>query len=456
MKDSVRDYVAQALVGHGARYVEIRIEETSGSHIAYRGKDLEEIGRNTGVGGCVRALADGGWGFVCFNSLDGLRDRVASAVQAARLVGGEPVRLAEVEPVVEVVEPQWAKDPRNLSLAEKKAQLDQYVSLIWSAPGIASSTLDCGDRWRKVVFANSEGTYLEQERIDVTFRASALARDGGDVQQSHMSLGSLADYSLVEGLHKEIEEMSRRAVALLKAPKVKGGEYTVVLDPVLAGVFVHEAFGHLSEADHVFENPRLREIMALGRRFGGPHLNVVDGAAVPGLRGSYKYDDEGVPATRTYLLKEGVLVGRLHSRETAAVMGELPTGNARAISHFFPPIVRMTNTFIERGAATFQDLICDIKEGVYALNWYGGMTSMEQFTFSAGEAFMIRNGQVAEIVRPVMLTGNLFVTLENLDSVANDLAMNQGGGCGKGGQSPLPVSNGSPHIRIQKCLVSGG
>ncbi|MDP3062234.1 MAG: metallopeptidase TldD-related protein, partial [Chloroflexota bacterium] len=120
------------------------------------------------------------------------------------------------------------------------------------------------------------------------------------------------------------------------------------------------------------------------------------------------------------------------------------------------PIVRMTNTFIERGAATFHDLICDIKEGVYAINWYGGMTSMEQFTFSAGEAFMIRDGQVAEIVRPVMLTGNLFVTLENLDAVANDLDMNQGGGCGKGGQSPLPVSNGSPHIRIQKCLVSGG
>jgi TldD protein len=196
--------------------------------------------------------------------------------------------------------------------------------------------------------------------------------------------------------------------------------------------------------------------MALGRRFGGPHLNVVDGAAIPGLRGSYQYDDEGVPATRTYLLKEGVLVGRLHSRETAAVMGEQPTGNARAISHFFPPIVRMTNTFIEPGAATFQDLLSDIKEGVYAINWYGGMTSMEQFTFSAGEAFMVRNGQVAEIVRPVMLTGNLFVTLEHLDAVANDLDMNQGGGCGKGGQSPLPVSNGSPHIRIQKCLVSGG
>ena len=181
----------------------------------------------------------------------------------------------------------------------------------------------------------------------------------------------------------------------------------------------------------------------------------MDGAEIPGLRGSYKYDDEGTPATHTDLIWEGELVGRLHSRETAAKMGEKPSGNARAINHSFPPIVRMTNTLIEPGSATFGDLIGDVKEGVYARNWYGGMTSMEMFTFSAGEAFMIRDGKVAELLRPVMLTGNLFNTLENLDAIGNDLDMNQGGGCGKGGQSPLPVSNGSPHIRIQRCLVGG-
>jgi TldD protein len=220
-------------------------------------------------------------------------------------------------------------------------------------------------------------------------------------------------------------------------------------------VFVHEAFGHLSEADHVYENPRLREIMSLGRRFGGAHLNIVDGAAIPTLRGSYKYDDEGIPATRTDLVREGVLVGRLHSRETAAKMGEPLSGNARAISYQFPPIVRMTNTIIEPGEATLEELLAEVKEGVYCKNWYGGMTSMEQFTFSAGESYMIRDGRVAEPVRPVQLSGNVFVTLQNVDAIANDLEMNQGGGCGKGGQSPLPVSNGSPHIRIRGCLVGG-
>ena len=148
-------------------------------------------------------------------------------------------------------------------------------------------------------------------------------------------------------------------------------------------------------------------------------------------------------------------MGRLHSRETAAKMGEAPTGNARAIGPQFPPIVRMTNTYIEPQQTTFDEIVAEIDDGVYTKSWYGGMTSMEMFTFSAGEAYRIRNGRVEELLRPVVLSGNLFETLENIDAIGNDLEMNQGGGCGKGGQSPLAVSNGSPHIRIRNCLVGG-
>ena len=451
----MRDQIQDALKNQDADYIEIRLEESQSTHIRYRGRELEDIGRNTGQGGNVRAMIKGGWGFVCFNDLSQLRERVAQAVQRARLVGSEQTRLAPVEPVVDVVQAEVKKDPIQIPLAEKKGYLDQYNEIIWSTPGIQSSSIGYGDGQRRIYFATSQGTYIEQEKVEVTLGLRAMARQDGDVQQMGISMGSMGDFTFVEGLHQEVEEMARKAVELLKAPQVKGGQHTVVLDPVLAGVFIHEAFGHLSEADHVYENDRLKEIMVLGRRFSGPHLNVIDGGAIPSLRGSYKYDDEGVPATRTKLISEGVLVGRLHSRETAAKMGENSTGNARAINYSFPPIVRMTNTLIEPGEASLEDLLADVKEGVYAKNWYGGMTSMEMFTFSSGETYMIRNGQIAEMVRPVMLSGNLFTTLENLDAVANDLDMNQGGGCGKGGQSPLPVSNGSPHIRIQNCLVGG-
>ncbi|MBM2826876.1 MAG: TldD protein [Dehalococcoidia bacterium] len=451
----MREEIEAALKGHNADYIEIRLEDSASTRISYRGRELEDIGKSTGQGGNVRALVNGGWGFVSFNSAENLKAKVELAVSEARLVGSEKSQLAPVEPVVDIVPPLLKKDPATVPLAEKKRLLDEYNDIIWSTPKIQTSNIGYSDSQRTVIFASSVGSYIEQSQHHVTVRVAAVARADGDVQQSGLSLGSNGDFTFVESLHEQVKETAQKAVDLLAAPAVKGGEYTVVLDPILAGVFCHEAFGHLSESDFVYENPQMKEIMVLGRRFGSPMLNIVDGASIPGLRGSFKYDDEGVPATRSDLIREGILVGRLHSRETAGKMGEQPTGNARAIDYRFPPIVRMTNTIIEPGEMSFQDIIADIKEGVYAKNWYGGMTSMEMFTFSAGEAFMIRNGRVAEMLRPVVLSGNVFSTLENLDAIGNDLDINQGGGCGKGGQSPLPVSNGSPHIRIQRCLVGG-
>ncbi|MBH66050.1 MAG: peptidase C69 [Chloroflexi bacterium] len=450
-----RDLIENALNGHGADYCEIRIEETDNSRLTYRGKSLDTIAQTSGLGGNVRAATKGGWGFASFNSLDDLSAKVADAVAQSKAVGGSKTELAEVEPKVEVVPAHVVEDPAEVSLDEKKRQMDHYNDLVWSVTGINSADIIYGDTSRKTFFGSSDGSYIEQQQVHVISRISAQARNGGDVEQAGFSIGSQGDYGLVKGLDDQVIDAAKRAVGLLDAEALEGGERTVILDPVLAGVFVHEAFGHLSEGDNVYENDKLKEIMYMGRKFGGKHLNFTDGAAIPELRGSFKYDDEGTSATRTALVREGELVGRLHSRETAAKLGEQPTGNARAIGYNFPPIVRMTNTIIEPGEATLDDLLEGVKEGVYVRNWYGGMTQHEMFTFSSGEAYMIRNGEIQEAVRPVMLTGNLFETLENLDGIGNDLGMNQGGGCGKGGQSPLPVSNGSPHIRIQNCLISG-
>ena len=453
--NDVGHQLAEALKGQSADYIEARLEQSRSSYISYRGRELESIGRTTAIGGNVRALVKGGWGFASFNSLEELPGGIGLALKQAKSVGGEESTLAPVEPVIDTASSLTVEDPVTLPLAEKKKLLDEYNDIIWRTPEIQTSVIGYGDSHKKVIFTNSLGSYIEQERADVTLRLTAIATDDGEVQQAGLSLGSRGDFGAIRGLHRRVEQMAHRALELLSAPRAKGGEYTVVLDPVLAGVFVHEAFGHLSESDFVYENESLREIMVLGKKFGSRELNIVDGAAVPDLRGSYKYDDEGVPATRTYLIREGELVGRLHSRETAARMKEKPTGNARAISYRYPPIVRMTNTYIESRAVSFDEIIGDIKEGIYAKNWYGGTTSMEMFTFSAGEAYMIRNGKLAEALRPVVLTGKVFTPLNNIDAIGNDLEMNQGGGCGKGEQMPLPVSNGSPHIRIHHCLVGG-
>jgi TldD protein len=454
------DVVAQSLTGElkkgKADYLEARFEETQTSLIVYRGRVLESIGRSTASGGNVRALVKGGWGFTSFNRFDGLNDRVSLAIKQAQSTGTGKSNLAPIEPAVESVKSGVAQDPVTIPLTEKKRLLDEYNEIIWSTPQIKTSTIYYSDGRKKVVFLNSEGSFITQERADVTLHLSAIAAKDSEVQQVNISVGSLGDFKAIQGLHKQVKEIAQNAVALLSAPQAKGGEYTVVLDPVMAGVFAHEAFGHLSESDFVYENDRMREIMVLGKQFGASHLNIVDSASDPaGMRGSYKYDDEGTPSVKTYLIREGKLVGRLHSRETAAKMNEKPTGNARAVSYRFPPIVRMTNTYIEPGTMSFQDIIADIKEGIYAKKYYGGTTAMEMFTFSAGETYMIRHGKIAEAIRPIMLTGNVFNTLKNIDAIGNDLDMDQGGGCGKGEQAPLPVSLGSPHIRIQRCLIGG-
>jgi TldD protein len=438
-------------------YLAIRLEESEGTDIFLRGDKIETLSEGVSVGGQVRACYKGGWGFASFNRLTHLAERIEEAVAAARMVGEEETLLAPVEPVQTVcVLPLTGTDPRQIPLATKKALCDRYAEILRSVDRrIATTSVRYGDSAQRIILATSDGTLLEQSWTDMEMRFAATARDGTMVQTGRETTGSRKAYEDLTALDTQVRGAAERAVQALSLPPVKGNTYTVVIDPILSGLFVHEAFGHLSEADMAYENPDLLEVMTLGRRFGPKELQIFDGAAPPGHRGSYFYDDEGTPATTTQLIQDGVLVGRLHSRETAGKLEEAPTGNARCLNYHFPPIVRMTNTWISRGKTPVADLFADIKEGVYARNWLGGMTNGEMFTFSAGEAWYIRNGELAEQVRDVTLSGNVFSTLADIEAIGDDFYWDESGGCGKGGQSGLPVGCGGPSLRICNVVVGG-
>ncbi|MBW4494851.1 MAG: TldD/PmbA family protein [Oscillatoria princeps RMCB-10] len=438
-------------------YLAIRLEESEGTDIFLRGEKIETLSEGVSVGGQVRACYKGGWGFASFNRLTHLAERIEEAVAAARMVGEEETVLAPVEPVRTVcVLPLTGTDPRLIPLAAKKALCDRYAEILRSVDRrIATTSVRYGDSAQRIILATSDGTLLEQSWTDMEMRFAATARDGTMVQTGRETTGSRKAYEDLTALDAQVRFAAERAVQALSLPPVKGNTYTVVIDPILSGLFVHEAFGHLSEADMAYENPDLLEVMTLGRRFGPKELQIFDGAAPPGHRGSYFYDDEGTPATTTQLIQDGVLVGRLHSRETAGKLEEAPTGNARCLNYHFPPIVRMTNTWIERGKTPVADLFADIKEGVYARNWLGGMTNGEMFTFSAGEAWYILNGELAEQVRDVTLSGNVFSTLADIEAIGDDFYWDESGGCGKGGQSGLPVGCGGPSLRIRNVVVGG-
>jgi TldD protein len=455
----MRDRIQEALKHSKADYTEIRIEDKETTRVVFRGKELEAANANIDKGGIVRCLIkDKGWGVATFNDLDDLLTKVDQAYQCAQ-VGSvpEPIELASVEPVEQVMTVEMKRDFRDVSLAEKKALAERYNQVIRGHDGrIIDSQAAYMDSFTHLTLANSEGTYIEQEKPSVVVASFAVARDGDNVQSAHESLSSTQGYEYVLDKDELARKSAQKAVELLDAKPVKAGQYTVVADQMLAGVFIHEAFGHLSEADFVYENPKAREMMTMGRRFGKGLLNVYDDGSIPNLRGTTLYDDEGTPARRNWLIQDGVLVGRLHSRQTAAKMGEDASGNARAINYRFAPIVRMTNTAIDNGTTSFEEMIKDIQLGIYACDAYGGQTQLENFSFSSGYAYMIRDGKIAEMVKDVILAGNLFTTLENIDAIGNDFKwLNTGGGCGKGSQFPLPVGMGSPHIRIQNVVIGG-
>jgi len=452
------DKIEKALKSSKADYTEIRVERRESTTVTYRGKDLEEASAVIDAGGMVRCLVKkGGWGVVTFNNLDELEARVDQAYQCARVAQNEePIPLAEIPVSRDEITVALKHDFRAVSLTDKVALAREYNAiLLGHSDKIVDTRCIYSDSFSTVTLATSEGTRIREERPLITIYFVAVARDGDNVQTAMEARSGQNGFEFALGHEALAQTAAQRAVDLLKAESVVGGQYPVVLNPRLAGVFIHEAFGHLSESDFVYENPRAREMMTLGRRFGPDILTVFDDGSLAGLRGTHPYDDEGTPTGRADLIKNGILVGRLHSRETAARMGERPTGNARAQNYRHRPIVRMTNTAIEGGTTSFEDMLKEIKLGVYACDMYGGNTMLENFSFSSAYAYMIRNGQIAEMVKDVILAGNLFTTLNNIDAIGNDFEWSQAGGmCGKGGQS-VPVTFGAPHVRIQNVMVGG-
>ncbi len=424
------EILKKAIASHrnSVDYLEIRVEQSEATGLAFRGHQLDAVDRSFSLSGGIRACDRGGWSFVTFNGLAELDTRIAEAISQAKLVGSETTQLANIDPIEDIVRVDIRRDPRGVSLADKRSLLETYNKLLLDYDDrIQTTVAGISDRFTTNYFVNSTGSCIAQERMDVNGRFGAIARgEAGVVRQGFESVHSRNDFDSLVGIEDRVLGAAQRAVKQLEASSVKGGQYSVVLDPYLAGVFIHEAFGHLSEADFVYENPNMQELLTLGKPLGIKQLNVIDDATLPNLPGTMKYDDEGVPGQRKYLIKDGILTQRLHSRETAGKMSEAPTGNARAIRANYPPIVRMTNTAIEPGDTSFEEMIKDVEEGVYAVRMLGGQTNGEMFTFAAAEGYMIRDGKLAEPVSDVTLSGNVFQTLQDIEAIGDDTLYTNG------------------------------
>ncbi len=453
------DRLLDAIRSSRADYADIRLERSSITTVAWRGRRLEGASTGTDEGGTVRCLNHGyGWGYASFNRLDDLESRLARAHELSLAVRPpSPVELAPSPVREEFLQAALTDDPRDVPLLEKRRYLEHLNGeMLRCDRRIIDTQAAYRDEVTECWYVNSEGTALSQVRPDVTLSALAVARDGGVLERAVESMGARGGWSSVRDQDDLFRVAARRAVGLLDANLVRSGGYPVILDPRLAGVVAHETVGHLCEADTQLDDAVAAELAAPGRRLGSEILTIGDDGSVVGLRGTLPFDDEGTPPSNTLLLQHGVVVGRLHSRETAARFGERPTGSARALSFRHPPLVRLTNTYIANGSGTFADLIRDVKHGVYACDAVGSRHRGDSFSFTAGHGYMIRDGAIAEPVKGVVLAGFVTEILGAVDRVAGDFRWHEsGGGCGKRGQSPLPVAEGAPHVRLRSAEIRG-
>jgi TldD protein len=438
-------------------YAEVRISAGTTTAIILSDESVDTMSSGESIRGSVRVLNNGSWGFVSFNDLrefERFAERgveISSRIereQKTGIIAYKPIRFRYKTPVV--------KDFSQIPLDEKFNLTDRYNRILRSSKSIQTTRTTYMDLESQYLYVNSEGSQVIYDKSFCGVSFNSVAKEGNVVQPFGDSIAGYGGFDIVENREDMAERVNKVAIDLLKAEPVDGGKYNIVIDQKLAGVFIHEAFGHLSEADFIYENDRMRKIMELGRHFGPEELNVVDDGSMPELPGFIPFDDEGITPEKTFLIKNGLLTGRLHSRETSFKMKEKPTGNARAISTLNEPIVRMTNTYVANGNRSREEIFDEAGDGIYAVDVIGGQTNLEMFTFSAGYGYKIKHGRIETMLRDIVLSGNVFQTLKNIKMIGDDKRMYGGlGGCGKGGQGPLPVSFGGPHILIGDVLIGG-
>ena len=259
------------------------------------------------------------------------------------------------------------------------------------------------------------------------------------------------DFNGLKGREEEIIEKRDRALDFAKNNvAVEPGEYVCVLSPSVTSVFTHESFGHKSEADFMLNDKTMRDEWTMGKQVANPKVSIVDEG--DNLHHGYcPYDDEGNKKKEVYLIKDGILSGRLHDAKSAAILGEEPTGNARAQDYNCSPMVRMTNTYMLAGPDKPEDIIKGVKDGIYVYDWNYG-TGNSTFTIQPQKCYRIRDGKLCEPLRVNVVTGSVFQTLFDIDAVGDDLQFFSGT-CGKNGQS-MPTATGGPTIRVKKLTIN--
>jgi TldD protein len=463
MEDLAR-YLCDLAKRRGAAFADVRALHRRAESILVQDGRADKLAASTVRGVGVRVLVGRCWGFASADSLERRRgeqcvDDALALARASQEFVSDPAMIAEAAPVV-------AEDRRLPEIAtgampvkEKIARLLEYEHTGRSVGGdaVVNSIVSYSDGVRDEVLANTAGTLIRTAGARAVVTCLFVASDGTIRQRGMEHRGILGGAEILR--RTEPEEFSvaaaRKALALLKARPAPAGRFAVVFHPSITGLLVHEALGHNAEADAVWAGQSILE-GRLGDELAPPTVSIYDDSTVPGAFGSYAYDSEGTPGRRRPILEKGRLVGFLHSLETAAKFKAGPTGSGRAESYDCRPIVRMSNTFMERGTVPLAEMLRGVDRGIYLLDGHWGYVFVQkgQFICHAGQARMIDRGRLGDPLRDVSISSMTLDTLRKIDAVGDDFEMKMPGMCGKDGQS-APTDCGGPHVRVGDVVVGG-
>lgn len=436
-------------------YVDVRIEEVTEAVLAYENGTLRQNKESSTVGAFLRVYDGRRWYYCATTQLDGLQQELDALAAMA-----QPNSNILCDPVVQRFQVNRDSilrfgytDLRRIPNREKQALVESYLPLLSEVEEISVSFARYTDKHSLRHFVSSLGADITYDYQHAGLALGYTMTAGDSPFQNSQRLFAQTFDELKDQQEKLRKDIAADLDYAKNAVPVEPGSYTCVLAPVVAGVFAHESFGHKSEADFMLGSETMRREWAIGTKVGWDGLNIID-SGIPEGTGYTPYDDEGTKATETYLIKNGVLMGRLHSATTAAALEEEPTGNARAKDFGFEPIVRMTATYIGGGTDTFEELLKGAEGGIYIPDYNHG-SGMSTFTIAPARAYRIRDGKIAEPLRVSVISGNVMETLHKIDGATPTTEINSSafGGCGKMEQFPLRVSHGGPYLRVRDITV---
>jgi len=444
-------------LGAGANFAEIYEEETRKSYLSLKDNNIEGASASIIYGIGIRMLygTEVLYGFTSDSSEETLLSIAKNLSLAKNQKGNRKIELGKEQNYISFCRDSF-KDPRVLGQSYKKDFLLAANSAARISPKILQLEASIADSIQNINIWNSEGLQISDNRARTRFSVNATAGEDSERTSAHEAPGTLGGFEFLDNLPvgELAASCAERALRMLSAPYIRGGQMPVVMGNAFGGVIFHEACGHPLEAEAV-RRESSPFCGKLGEQVAQPVLTAIDDGTLSGVWGSLAVDDEGTPTQKTVLIENGILKNFLSDIVSAKELDLPLTGSARRESYKYAPVSRMRNTFIAPGNSTLQDILATVDSGLYAAKMAGGSVNPAtgEFNFAVEEGYEIKNGKLGEAVRGATLIGLGHEILPKISMVGNDLEL-AAGMCGAGSGN-IPVTVGQPSIKVDSILVGG-